>query len=136
RGEKGVDRVGLPAPFAELLEQARAHPATERDVHEMRRVAVRVELRDARGPETEMHLLEVLLVDRQSGTRIRGATVRRRRAAGELAETPPDDRHQVFVADVPGGGDQHAVGTVTRVEKAEEVVALEPRHRLGGARDR
>src|SRR4029077_15272778 len=84
RGEKGVDRVGLPAPFADLLEQARAHPATERDGHEMRRVAVRVELRDARGPETEMHLLEVLLVDRQSGTRIRGAPARRRPAAGAV----------------------------------------------------
>src|SRR5262249_37816972 len=65
RGQERVDAVRLSLPLADLLEEPRAHATAERRVEEMRGVAIVVRLRDAGRAEAEVHLLQVLLVDRE-----------------------------------------------------------------------
>src|SRR5207249_9014510 len=110
RGEEGVDGIRLAAPLADLLEEARAHAASEREVHDVRRVAVGVGLRDPGRPQAEVYLLETLLVHRHAGARLGRTAVHARGAAGEGAELPVRDRQQGVGGERPGRRDEDPAG--------------------------
>src|SRR6185369_6625051 len=66
RAEKRVDRVRTAAPFAHLLEEARARTVAERGVQHHGDVTLRITDRDARRADAELHLLEPALVHRDA----------------------------------------------------------------------
>ena len=131
-----VHRVRAPPALADLLKEARAHPASEREIQQLRHVAVGVGLGDPRRAEAEVHLLEALLVNRQTGPRLGRTAVHERRGARQRPEFPPGHLEEILVRQGAGRCNEDAIGPVPRLEEAKEVVTVEARDRFCAAGDR
>src|SRR5579871_3164856 len=102
----------------------------------MRRVAIGIRLRDARGAQAEVHLLEGLLVHGDAGLGHRRARVGEVRRTAERAEVPGCRVGEMLVAQASRAADEHPVRTVANLEEIQEVRAREARHARRRPRDR
>ena len=134
---EAVHVVGETQALADVQEEPRAHALAEDGVQKVEGVAVRMEVAERTGAETDMRLFRVATPDEDTRAVERGWRRRGERPikVGPKGKRRRDHAHRIRLLERPRRTDHEVRQAVARIGILEDVVARESRHRLFGAGD-
>ena len=131
-----VDRVGQTKLFANFLEQAGAHIASQDGIQQVCCITVRMVLRQALDPEADLSLFQFTTGDFYFSGDNRGNIVLLHARYGPVTKGRLDQSDQLFVVDATGGNNAQVLTNITGLHKLQQLLPVYVTDSMPGADDR